>query len=706
MALGLAGLRPVVAHATEGEGEGEGGGEGAAVLDEDVVGMEIVVEGQDTTTRADPQNTSMAVTVIEVGEELSASADVASVVDSVPGTTVQRLGGLGDYAAVSVRGADVRNTKVCLDGIPLNPDGASAVNLSELPLWAFERVEIYRGNAPARLGATAMGGVINLVTGDVDQGAYGGSVSHGSFTTNRLLGTARIPGRVGDARTGTLLVAEGFSTRGDYRYFADNGTEYNLLDDHVLSRSNNDKTQLNVHGLWSAQGDAWKLSLLDAFLSREEGLGGHVNSPTQTVRLATTRNLAAVQLEGHGDRLRGEVRTWGLFRREELDDQDGEIGTGSQHQADRTSAVGVLGHGRWAPVNAVIPSLTVSARRDAFVRADLLTEQTDAARSRVSLSGAVGVDLHLFGERLTLSPVFQLTWLDNRALVLQEAGDNTQTINGEPRDNELLPAPRGGLLLRPTDWLSAKANLAWGYRPPDFTELFGDRGAIVGNPSLGPEKGLQGDLGLRIALPDHGGLPEGSVEGGVYANRMSDQIVFVQNAQRTQVPVNLENTRARGVEAAVILRWWGWLETRSNLTRNWSENLSSDPAEAGNQLPRTPNWEVYQGTAFVRGDWLRVGHSYSYTDGNYWDRTNYYRAAPRHFHGLFARVQPGPKAPSVELSVMNLLDRTVQVVPRNPLDPTGADLVVQPITDFVGYPLPGRTVLFTLRWAHSPNKDT
>jgi hypothetical protein len=50
------------------------------------------------------------------------------------------------------------------------------------------------------------------------------------------------------------------------------------------------------------------------------------------------------------------------------------------------------------------------------------------------------------------------------------------------------------------------------------------------------------------------------------------------------------------------------------------------------------------------------------------------------------------------IDVLNLTDRFVQVVPRDSLNPDDDAVVVDPITDFVGYPLPGRTVLATLRW--------
>ena len=67
--------------------------------------------------------------------------------------------------------------------------------------------------------------------------------------------------------------------------------------------------------------------------------------------------------------------------------------------------------------------------------------------------------------------------------------------------------------------------------------------------------------------------------------------------------------------------------------------------------------------------------------------------------------RPGPRAPTLSLDVLNLTDRVVEVVPRNPLDPADDAMAVQPITDFTGYPLPGRTFLVTVAWS-GPDKET
>ena len=51
-------------------------------------------------------------------------------------------------------------TPVYLAGVRINDDVAGAADLSTLPLWLIDRVEIYRGNAPLEADRFGIGGAI------------------------------------------------------------------------------------------------------------------------------------------------------------------------------------------------------------------------------------------------------------------------------------------------------------------------------------------------------------------------------------------------------------------------------------------------------------------------------------------------------------------------------------------------------------------
>jgi iron complex outermembrane receptor protein len=656
----------------------------------------MVVEAE-RVAGVDPGQTSASVTVIAVDETLSAGADLGSVVESASGTVVRRLGGLGDYSSVSIRGSSSRQVQVYLDGIPLNPDGTESINLAELPLSAFERVEIYRGNAPPAFAAAPIGGVINLVSGEREVSS--GALTYGQYNTARMSASAVQRGAVAGQDSDVLVLSEVFSTLGDFGYYTDNGTIYNTFDDARLLRENNDKSQLSSYGRWRLGSDSLRLVVADSFLAREEGLPGHSSAPAGNVRLDTVRNLATAQLEG-GTQICWQGRLWQQSRHEEYVDLEGELGVGTQWQDSRYRTTGLLVHAAFAPLPWLVPSAVLTGRQDRYLVTDLLNDETEDPRLRYSLSGTLSADAWLRSERIRLTPVLQLSVLNNRLLGTVPFEEAAVAPDGE--DTQLAFNPRLGVLGRPTDWLALKANGGSYLRPPDFTELFGDRGGIIGNTDLVPEEGWQWDAGLRLTAPVSA-LGTGSLDAAYFWTAAENQIIFVQNSQRTSIPRNFGETRVDGVEVAVALDLLGWVDSQSNLTWTRSENRTPADDVFGNQLPRLPEWEAYQGTSLRLKSWARLGHTFSYTADNYWDQTNFYLAAPRSIHGAFVRLSAGRI--SAEGSLLNLTNETVLAMDRNPLSDDDDTPILQPLTDFTGYPLPGRTWLFTLRWSGDPPGD-
>lgn len=659
---------------------------------------EQVVEGQ-RPAAPDPGRTSASVTVIAVDERLPASADVASTLDGAAGATVRRLGGLGDWASVSIRGASSRAVQVFLDGVPLNPDGSATVNLAELPLGAFSRVEVYRSSPPPELGAAPLGGVVNLVTGE-GRAPPVASVSAGSYDTSRLL----LGGGWDGSAAGHPLDLQGFSeifgTNGDFVYFDDNGTTYDGLDDALRVRDNNHKRQWTGHARARWGDEHLRLTLLDAALLRDEGLPGAGPSPATDATLSTRRNLTVAEIVAHGGSLSGRGRLWGWTRRERYDDRLGEIGTGNQHSDEHSSTVGALGHVAWLASPALVPTLTLSARRDQLRSVDLLQGETDGPHARLALGATASGNAWLLDERLVLSAAALGTLLDDRAI----DGPSSQQSPLETSDHELLTRldPRAGLLwrMRASEGLTIawKGNLGRYFRPPDLTELFGDRGALVGNPDLVPEHGWQADLGLRLDGVSLGAMAF-DADLSVFWSRSHDLITWVQTGQRVMVPINIGEARARGIEAAGNARL-GPFEDSLSLTLTDAADLRDDPLYQGNQLPRVPRLELSQSLslAWARGLPGRLGYQFSFTDGNYWDATNWYRAAPRAIHGAFASVAPAPGW-TLAFDALNLTNHITEVVPRDPLHPDDGEAVVSAITDFSDYPLPGRTLLLTVRWS-------
>ncbi|MGH9810565.1 MAG: TonB-dependent receptor, partial [Terriglobia bacterium] len=106
-----------------------------------------------------------------------------------PGVIFNRNGGVGGTTTVSLRGAEVGQTEVLIDGVRLNDPGSpdNEVEFGDLLVNNIDRVEILRGPQSTLYGSDAVGGVVNIITKRGGDGTnFTGSAEGGSFDTYRF----------------------------------------------------------------------------------------------------------------------------------------------------------------------------------------------------------------------------------------------------------------------------------------------------------------------------------------------------------------------------------------------------------------------------------------------------------------------------------------------------------------------------------------
>jgi vitamin B12 transporter len=619
---------------------------------------EVVVEGRNEASPSE----GVSRTEVMLDARFSASDDVAQAVALTPGTTVRRLGGLGAWSGVSIRGSTFRHVVVAIDGLPLNPEGAGAIDLSTLPMGAFDRLVVYRGVVPLRFGVMPLGGVVDLRT--AEKQAPQVRLSGGSWSTVRLQGSA------GNAHT--FFATEALHTAANFPYFSDNGTPFESADDTTQRRDNNRKRLWTAHGRGQGTVGGLKWVFQDTALWRDEGLAGPIGRPTETASLATGRNIAQFAIDGGGESGGAYARLSHIARLERYRDPAGELGTGRQDQTDLTSVVGlVVGAKRvWSG-----RALTEVSLRGRYERLSRQQGQSgfDPLFGRFVWTVQAESPLFLQTDRLSLRPGVLVTGVGDRISVGPQLSVQWE---GES--------------------LTLFSNVGRGSRFPDLWELYGDRGNSVGNPDLRPESGWRADVGLSANTRPTSELA-GQASLALFFKRNHDHILYVQNATSTLVPVNFGETRAFGLEAAARLSASDRVHIQGQGSVMWTENLDARPDFFHNQLPRIPLFSAAILAVLSPTDRVQLGASLSATAGNYWDATNWTLSAPRVIPRAWIRFRPVTFPVSVEASVVNVLNQTTALRPLDPLQPQlGSG--PQALMDFSGYPLPGRTVMLQLAW--------
>lgn len=90
--------------------------------------------------------------------------NLASFLQQQNGLQVQQAGGLGNPALISIRGANSSQTTLLINGIKSNNSQFGGYDLNSIPLNQIEAIEISRSGSSFDLADQAIGGTINIIT--------------------------------------------------------------------------------------------------------------------------------------------------------------------------------------------------------------------------------------------------------------------------------------------------------------------------------------------------------------------------------------------------------------------------------------------------------------------------------------------------------------------------------------------------------------
>lgn len=658
-------------------------GEEAAPAREQPVDIEqLDVSAQSLATVADA--TAFA-TVIEVDRQAEEFKTVAQVLSETAGLNIRRFGGLGDFATVSVRGASSGQVRIYFDDVPLTRARSETVNVADLPLEPLQRIEVYRGATPLSVGATALGGVINLVTKEpTEEPSVSFLAGGGSFGTRQASLTAS--GRI--SKWGLLGSFNYLGSEGDFPFEDDNGTPVNPFDDERVRRQNNafNSGDVILKAVRDLSGRS-RLTVLNEFFINDQGVPGIGAFQSQNSSLFDLRNLSYLRFEGDGlERLPTEFDAtfFFIYEEERFDDSMGELGLGQRKTRFRTFATGVNAHGAETFGNHLVEG-RIDLGGEVLRPHDLISpDPTDATQSRLSFNLGVGDTWGLLGDALLLDGQFRFELIhDDFGGFVDARGDVTDESSG---GTKTLFTPRIGVRYTVLDGFWLKANVGRYGRFPNFSELFGNRGSIVGNPELDPETGWNLDFGLEAQTVTWGPVSDARAETVFFWRDVDELILLIQNSQRTSVPRNIGSARIWGAELQTAFEAWDRIGFTANYTYQNAEDRSDAPSRNGKQLPGIPKNEAYLRIDYHPWDVVPF-YELSFTSDNFLDRANLLEVPSRTIHSLGVRY---------DLPWMPL---TLTFEARNITD--------NQIADVAGFPLPGRSFFGTVayRW-HGATQET
>ncbi|WP_028526890.1 TonB-dependent receptor [Runella limosa] len=165
------------------------------VLDDNTIELNTVtVVGRTEVQEVNRQ--SFNVTAVDAKQLYNSTLDLSSALDRVSGVRVRESGGVGSNFSLSLNGFSGNRIRYFIDGVPMDNFGSS-FQINNIPINIAERLEVYKGVVPIWLGSDALGGAINIVTGNRFRNYVDASYSFGSFNTHRSVVNAAFTAKNG-----------------------------------------------------------------------------------------------------------------------------------------------------------------------------------------------------------------------------------------------------------------------------------------------------------------------------------------------------------------------------------------------------------------------------------------------------------------------------------------------------------------------------
>jgi outer membrane cobalamin receptor len=579
-----------------------------AEVSDEIYVLELTVEEEREAERL--RKSAQAVQVIELEEEKKQAADMGEVLARSEGVGVRRSGGLGSGERVALNGFTGEQVRFFIDGVPLELAGFG-IGLANVPINLVERVEIYKGVVPIRLGADALGGAINLVTTQYRD--TGGSLSYqiGSFDTHRVTLGAR-----------TFVPSYGLYAR--VNGFLDYAKNDYPIDVEVPDADGrlNPATAYRFHDMYRARGAGVEIGIVNKPWAERLAVtaygSGHNKELQHNVVMTVPYGKAEYGGAAYGATLRYEQPLFTDFRIDALGGfghkridfldrgvciydwfgrcirtrrQGGEIEGEPIDQTTRQNSGYARVNGSWNLSRehtlrvSVSPTYVTRTGKDYALLDPNSRDPMTARRDLTTVVSGIEHESRWFQQRLE-NVLFAKNYLFY-------ARSEEPLPGGRFRDRNANQQHLGygdALRLKITDNIYHKTSYEFATRLPGAEELFGDGVLILPNLVLDPETSHNLNFGGFLeTVPNRAGSFHTELN---LFGRIADDLIVLLGDDKGYQYHNVYSATSQGIEAALGWRSPGdYLALDGNTTWQEFRNTSTDGAFGdftGDRIPNRP----------------------------------------------------------------------------------------------------------------------
>lgn len=545
----------------------------------------------------------------ELNEKITmVPGNISMLVAETNGLQVQVTApGLGG-ANIRVRGLDGRYTQILADGLPLFGGQAPSLGLLQIPPTDLARVEVIKGAASALYGASALGGVINLVSRRPKD----------EFSANILFNTTH---RDGQDLTGYAAIPLGGAWGGSLTGGLNRQTAQDRDGDGYADIAGYRRATIRPRLFWTGEDGA--KALLTAGYLTENRFGGTLGNAVLPDGRPYRETQGTEQFDAG---LVGEWPIEGLGRlhlRASATSQNARRSYGTTKQDERRSTL--FGEASLADGGeATSWAVGVAIQSDRFS-----SPQFAAFDYRYTVPGVFAQVEQDIGELVTIAGSARLDFHNRYGTFL---------------------SPRLSVLYKPEGW-TVRGSVGRGFFAPT---PFVDEIESAGLARLAPLSGLKAEIADSASIDVGRSFGRTEVNASVFASRVDNAATLVPlgNGAGVRLVNNPGQVRTRGFELLVRHRWRELVLSASYVLVD-----ANEPAAAGGRqsVARTPRntfgavaiWEVED-----RG---RIGIEAFYTGEQRLD-DDPFRSVSRPFVqlGLSGELKFG--AVSLFLNLENILD--------------------------------------------------